>query len=137
VSEEAHPIQLSDQMWVVTRSIVGTTWFARKSCPSWAAHGDDEMPVRLLPAPGLRNTLRRFHVVSVMWMGSLPMCLRRFCVHRHPVGWVRNLVCNASYVVLSLHVTFIDTRVPMDAVEYRLHTLHNRLLIDAAWQSAV
>ena len=29
-----HPIQLSDQMWVVMRSIEGTTWLARKSCPS-------------------------------------------------------------------------------------------------------
>ena len=52
-----HPIQLSAQMCVVTRSMEGTTWLARKSCPSCAAHGDDWMPVRLLPAPGLRNTL--------------------------------------------------------------------------------
>ena len=54
----AHPIQLSAQMWVVTRSMEGTTWLARKSCPSCAAQGDDAMPVRRLPAPGFRNTLR-------------------------------------------------------------------------------
>ena len=54
----SHPIQLSAQMCVVTRSMEGTTWLARKSCPSCAAQGDDWMPVRRLPAPGFRKTLQ-------------------------------------------------------------------------------
>ena len=47
-----------DDEWMVD---IPAAWFATKSCPSISAHGEEAMPVRRDPLPGLRCT--REHVL--------------------------------------------------------------------------